>query len=439
MPLTKKYIYVLLALFYLNSPVNVKAQELIQMTVNAGESFFVHPDANVSVFSDINNSGSIGSYRNSIINFLGQRWNSRAGSRIIDESTTGINGVGGLIRFAGTSSAQFINTQLSLASNTGFPNIAVANSANVFLEGLDMVVKNSLTFESGKVVLNNRNAHMLLNSTVNGYNQNRYFVTGSGVNGGALVRKSTGLQQVQLVFPIGTSLSSYTPASVVYSGVAQDIKVRAFDNVYDKATFGNPDNQNFVNKTWNINLSSLDPRATMVVNMQHNISEEGPQFAANKISRAFVSRYSSSIEKWDIISTSLLTPGTLSSSGPVPNAFVSTRSVTSGLTQNEYFSKSVLSDNVLANYRVPAGISPNNDGLNDRFVIENLKSTDKVGIEIYNRWQALVYKETNYRNTFEGIGNQKGLVNNELPDGTYYYILNFNDSKPVTGYIVINR
>jgi hypothetical protein len=47
--------------------------------------------------------------------------------------------------------------------------------------------------------------------------------------------------------------------------------------------------------------------------------------------------------------------------------------------------------------------------------------------------------DTNYKNSFDGVGNQGGLVNNILPDGTYYYILNFNDSKPVTGYIVINR
>ncbi len=439
MPLTKKYLYVLLSLFCLISPVVVKAQELIKMTVVSGESFFVHPDANVSVFSDITNSGSIGSHRNSTINFLGQRWISGAGSRIVDESSGGANGIGGAIRFAGSGMPQYINTQLNISANTGFPNISIVNSSNVILEGLDLVVRNNLTFESGRVILNNRNVNMRLNSTISGYNQNRYFVTGAGVSGGSLIRKSTGLQQDPLVFPVGTSASSYTPVSVNYSGVAQDIKVRVFDNVYDKATFGISDNQNYVTKTWNVNVSSLDPRSTMTVHIQHNGSEEGSQFAANKNSRAYISRYSSSIEKWDIISSSILTPGIISSVGAVPNAYVSTRSVTSGLTQNEYFSKSVVSDNVLSNYRVPAGISPNNDGLNDKFVIENLKSTDKVGIEIYNRWQSLVYKDPNYRNTFDGIGNQKGLINNELPDGTYYYILNFNSSKPVTGYIVINR
>jgi gliding motility-associated-like protein len=123
----------------------------------------------------------------------------------------------------------------------------------------------------------------------------------------------------------------------------------------------------------------------------------------------------------------------------LPGAYINTRTITAGIGLNEYFSKSVLKENVLANYRVPVGISPNNDGLNDKFVIENLKATDKVRIDIYNRWQSLVFRDTDYKNTFEGIGNQQGLVNNNLPDGTYYYILHFNDSKPVTGYIIINR
>jgi gliding motility-associated-like protein len=92
-----------------------------------------------------------------------------------------------------------------------------------------------------------------------------------------------------------------------------------------------------------------------------------------------------------------------------------------------------------SSYRIPEGISPNNDGLNDRFIIENLNPADKVRIEIYDRLQSLVFRDANYKNNFDGIGNQKRLVTNELPDGTYYYILNFNDSKPITGYIIINR
>ena len=279
------------------------------MTVNSGESFFVHPDANISVFSDLNNEGSIGSFNNSVINFLGKRWTSAGGSRIVDESLNGTTGLGGSIRFTGTASAQYINTQINPSGNSGFPNINISNSSNVILEGSDFVVRNNLVFESGKVILNNRDVQILQNGTINGYNQTRYFVTGSGVSGGSLVRKSTGLSQGQLIFPVGTSTGSYTPVSIDYSGIAQNIKVRVFENVYDKATFGTADNQNFVTKTWNVNLSNFDPNASMTVHMQHNSSEEGSQFALNKNSKAYVSRYLTNNEKWDVAAFSSLSPG----------------------------------------------------------------------------------------------------------------------------------
>lgn len=414
------------------------AQELIQMSVHPGESFYVHPEASVSIFSDINNSGAFGSFPGSTVDFFGQRWNNRSGGHMSDESLTGITGSGGMIKFSGTASSQYINNQNTVQSNTGFSNINISNSSNVILEGLDLVVRNSLNFERGRVILNNRNAVMQVNSMITGFNENRYFITGTGTNGGALVRKTTGMQQPAIIFPIGTRLNSYTPVSVNYTGIAQDLKVRVFDNVYDRALFGTPDNINFVTRTWHISSGNPDPKASLIVNMQHNASEEGSQFAANK-TRSFICRYMPAVEKWDLIAASGLSPGIISSGNAIANAYMSTRTITSGLSQNEYFSKSVFSDNVLINYRVPAGISPNNDGLNDKFVIENLKPADKVRIEIYNRWQSLVFRDSNYKNNFEGIGNQNGLLSNILPDGTYYYILNFNDSKPVTGYIILNR
>ena len=408
------------------------------MTVHSGESFYVHPEANVSVFSDFNNSGSLGSHNNSTINFLGQRWSNLAGSRIMDESISGQTGLGGNIRFSSTSVSQIINTLTSAQANTGFPNITMANSLNVILQGNDLLVRRSFNFESGRVILNSRNAIMQVGASINGFDNNKYFVTGTATSGGALLRRTTGTQQTQIIFPIGSTVGSYTPASVIYTGIAQDLKLRVFDNVYDKATFGNPDNVNYVSKTWNLTFNNLDPKANLVLNTQHNSTDESPQFTVER-TKSFVSRYQPTIEKWDFTPGTGVTPGIISSNSPIANAYISTRTINGGLGLNEYFSKSILKENVLANYRVPVGISPNNDGLNDKFVIENLKATDKVRIQIYNRWQSLVFRDSDYKNTFEGIGNQQGLVNNTLPDGTYYYILNFNDSKPVTGYIIINR
>lgn len=438
MHLNRTYQLYILFAFYILFPFVLRAQEIVQMTVHSGESFYVHPEANVSVFSDLNNSGSLGSYNNSTINFLGQHWNNMSGSRIVDESTGGQTGLGGTIRFSGTTLPQNINTLTTAQANTGFPNITLANPQNLILQGNDLLVRRSFNFQSGRVILNNRNTVMQVGANINGFDSNKYFVTGTATSGGALVRKVNGSQPAQIVFPVGSTVGSYTPASIVYTGIAQDLKLRVFDNVYDKATFGNPDNVNFVTKTWNISFNNLDPKANLVLSAQHNSSEEGSQFTADR-TKSFVSWFQSNIEKWDFTNGTGVTPGIISSGSPIPNSFISTRTISGGMSLNEYFSKSVLKENVLANYRVPVGISPNNDGLNDKFVIENLKATDKVRIEIYNRWQSLVFRDTNYKNTFEGIGNQQGIVNNTLPDGTYYYILHFNDSKPVTGYIIINR
>ncbi len=438
MHLNRTYQLYILFAFFLLCPFLLRAQEIVQMTVHSGESFYVHPEANVSVFSDLNNSGSIGSYNQSVINFLGERWNNMSGSRILDESVGGLSGFGGIIRFSGTAFPQSINTLTSVQSNTGFPNITLANSLNLILQGNDLLVRKSFYFEKGKVILNSRNTIMQNGANISGFDNNKYFVTGTASSGGSLIRKTSGSQNAQIIFPLGSSVGSYTPASITYTGIAQDLKLRVFDNVYDKATFGNPDNVNFVTKTWNLSLSSLDPNASLVLSAQHNSSDEGSQFAADR-AKSFLSRYQSNIEKWDSTNGTGLTPGVITTGSPIANSFLSTRTINGGMGLNEYFSKSVLKENVLANYRVPVGISPNNDGLNDKFVIENLKPTDKVRIEIYNRWQSLVFRDTNYKNNFDGIGNQQGLVNNNLPDGTYYYILHFNDSKPVTGYIIINR
>lgn len=434
-----RYQFLIYFIACMTLPFFAKSQEMIQMSINAGESFSVHPEAGVSIYSDITNSGSFGSYGNSTINFLGQRWENKAGSSMPDESLSGVDGVGGNFMFAGTASAsQYINSPDNLLPNAGFPNITLANSQNVILEGSDLMVRNNLNFESGHLMLNGKNAIIGAKGGITGYNETKYVVTGTGVNGGSLIRSTSGQKQGDIVFPVGTIVGSYTPASLNYTGISQNLKVRVFENVYDKAIFGSPENVNSVKKTWQLSMSNTDPNAIVTINMQHNSSDESSQFAISR-NESFVSRFKTIADNWDIISAAGVTPGVITSGNPILNTFVSSRTNLSGLSLNEYFSKSAMKSNAISGLRIPAGISPNNDGLNDRFVIENLKPTDKVRMEIYNSWQNIVYRDGNYKNTFEGIGNQNGLINNTLPDGTYYYTINVNDSKPEFGYIIINR
>ena len=85
------------------------------------------------------------------------------------------------------------------------------------------------------------------------------------------------------------------------------------------------------------------------------------------------------------------------------------------------------------------GISPNNDGLNDVFVIEGVELFNNT-LEIYNRWGRIVYDAENYDNTFDGVSNKTvvGTQGEKLPVGTYFYVLKLTEEdKAYSGWIYI--
>jgi gliding motility-associated-like protein len=64
---------------------------------------------------------------------------------------------------------------------------------------------------------------------------------------------------------------------------------------------------------------------------------------------------------------------------------------------------------------IPNVISPNDDGTNDLFSIENLPENTEV--LILNRWGNIVFSSTNYQNNWNGKDN----LGKELVDGVYTY------------------
>jgi uncharacterized repeat protein (TIGR01451 family)/gliding motility-associated-like protein len=90
---------------------------------------------------------------------------------------------------------------------------------------------------------------------------------------------------------------------------------------------------------------------------------------------------------------------------------------------------------------IPEGFSPNNDGINDLFVIRGATGLT-VSLEVYNRWGHLVYKNDDYKNDWDGKPNTGIALNsdaNGLPDGTYYYVINLSDGRKFVRYMTINR
>jgi gliding motility-associated-like protein/uncharacterized repeat protein (TIGR01451 family) len=97
------------------------------------------------------------------------------------------------------------------------------------------------------------------------------------------------------------------------------------------------------------------------------------------------------------------------------------------------------------------GVTPNNDGKNDFFWIENIDAYPGNDMKIYNRWGVLVWESRGYdetNNVFRGyanVGSASGS-GNLLPTGTYFYVLSFDaNSQPIngqsayTGYLYLNQ
>jgi gliding motility-associated-like protein len=86
---------------------------------------------------------------------------------------------------------------------------------------------------------------------------------------------------------------------------------------------------------------------------------------------------------------------------------------------------------------IPDGFSPNGDGINDFFVINN-PTGSPISFEVYNRWGNVVYKSSAYTNNWSGKCTEGIYIGQDLPAGTYYYIVNYNSTKYV-GFLTLNR
>lgn len=92
----------------------------------------------------------------------------------------------------------------------------------------------------------------------------------------------------------------------------------------------------------------------------------------------------------------------------------------------------------------PQGISPNGDGKNDVLVFEGLLAKPIPNhISIFDRIGSLVYETENYQNNWGGEtskGTELFEKTGEVPDGTYYYILDFYDKRPtVKNFVYVLR
>lgn len=80
-------------------------------------------------------------------------------------------------------------------------------------------------------------------------------------------------------------------------------------------------------------------------------------------------------------------------------------------------------------------MTPNGDGANDVLDLREVIQSDACELIVMNRWGSTVYTEEDYSNGWTGVTNG----GDELPDGTYYFLLACDDEVRYQGAITIIR
>ena len=86
---------------------------------------------------------------------------------------------------------------------------------------------------------------------------------------------------------------------------------------------------------------------------------------------------------------------------------------------------------------IPTIMTPNGDGINDFFMIPCIETGNFPGNEviIFNQWGDEIYRAAPYDNNWRGTYNGE-----DIPVGTYYYVISFDrNTEPEAGFLIIER
>lgn len=103
------------------------------------------------------------------------------------------------------------------------------------------------------------------------------------------------------------------------------------------------------------------------------------------------------------------------------DGFANIDEVSCGVDPNN--SISLCTDYASIGLKITDFFSPNGDGINDQWADDSFLRYPDNEVWIYNRSGQLVFNEVNYQNNWSGQYN-----NEDLPEGSYYYLIDFNRS-----------
>ncbi|MGB1210325.1 MAG: gliding motility-associated C-terminal domain-containing protein [Lacinutrix venerupis] len=324
--------------------------------------------------------------------------------------------------------AGFYNSDNSLKiSGTKTPrffDMDIAVDDNLFLE-INTEVSNGLYYIIGDIITPRTNSEISLD-----YLSNSFFVSEDDfrlTDGYAAITGNN-----SFTFPIGDD-NKLRPLIIPTQNISSKFKAAYFNEDPNfPSTFLQSFNTNnsevIISKISNEEFWDFNGTNKTIVTLTWDQESQIP-LLTNDLLNLRVVGWSKAENKWlDLGNTNVtgdLNNGTISSFQFTPNDF---EIITFG---------SLIGSDGLVVYN---GISPNNDGVNETFIIEGI-DLFKNELKIFNRWGRVVYDVVDYKNTFNGVSNKKiiGSQGDRLPVGTYFYILQLTeDNKTYSGWIYIN-
>ncbi|WP_316839483.1 Ig-like domain-containing protein [Pedobacter gandavensis] len=105
----------------------------------------------------------------------------------------------------------------------------------------------------------------------------------------------------------------------------------------------------------------------------------------------------------------------------------------SGCSVSQTFTLSVLND--LALIKATNILSPNGDGYNDKWVIDNIDFYPNNEVKVFDKGGRILFQKKSYDNSWDAMIN-----GSPLEEGTYYYIIDFGTNTPkFRGFITVIR
>lgn len=356
-------------------------------------------------------------------------------------STGIIDATNGTIGFVSASSTSTLRTVAANTFKNATLNKMVVNSTAGVTLNPELTIG---TLDMQKGLLNIPETSALTVSRVSGGSSTSYINTKSSPISGLIAKvKVTGLTNAQGDIPLGNG-GNYLPVRIT---PPKDAVFQFTMSVLTGLTGnGLPDGSVVANKSQFVDASYHVIRTSGTGDYTFRVG-----FPASLKGSAFTSSSPFGISKYNgnswlpvigsgdyVLNTATATFDTnglrhrVQIDGAQPLNFATATNASSN-TENKAINLSVPED--LVKIKATNIMSPNGDGINDKWMIDNINLYPNNEVKVFDKSGRLIYGKKGYDNSWEGTSNGVPLT-----EGTYYYTIDFGTSKPrFTGFITIAR